>query len=325
MTFFTDERHAKARDAAGKGVLYLFENEKKRIWREDIDRRLGVLSDHACNGVCRNLERAIASRNKFIAHYHELVMGSLLVRAGFQVEYEPRIGVQTPDWRITDASGVSFIVEVLERRQSDQSQQRQQFCHAIQQQLASEAVPYWIEMEWDTALGQAPTPLPSVAEAVDQIRTWLRSPLILRDEMRVTDCALRLDVWRIDPSSPEIVWTGPSETLMPDPKPLRSIIAGKVEKYRAIADTCSFAVAVVLQFASCLEAEDLVSVLAGADGLFKADSALSGCFNLDGHGGFDWTACFIANRGASLPIADLLTRRILAFDRMGGGGRDETR
>lgn len=61
----------------------------------------------------RVLVQRLRSKDNFQTTYNEVIVGYLLSRMGFQIEYEKEIDGRTPDWYLNDNDGNVFVVEVI--------------------------------------------------------------------------------------------------------------------------------------------------------------------------------------------------------------------
>jgi len=114
---FTDEhiqdierRYGHKPDYEKPEIYFMAVSDKYQYLRDEIEAMVAVLSQDKQEKVIPRLQ---ATEN-FIQTYDELVVGSLLRKLGYKVEYDKKIEALTPDWYVYGKREIpSFIVEVF--------------------------------------------------------------------------------------------------------------------------------------------------------------------------------------------------------------------
>src|SRR5574341_1577471 len=90
-------------------------NELQSV-RDEIEQWLARLPEAARGRVVAN----VRSARSFRQTYHELAVGHILRRLGYEVEYEKAINNLTPDWHLEPKDKIPpFLVEVFTANQSE--------------------------------------------------------------------------------------------------------------------------------------------------------------------------------------------------------------
>lgn len=170
-------------------------------------------------------------------------------------------------------------------------------------------------MDWDEP---SKAPLPPIDYVFGQLQRWLGQTREAGDSLAIENCGLQVDVL-----APRSTLKGPAfitslgDAKFVDAAPLRVKIEEKVTKYQELARSFPFAVAVVLNFSTCLGDEELLTTLTGSAGLFQQHPEMSGCFYLYRADDCDWGTTFIVNRHASMSLAETLWGQLGVPNRAG--------
>ncbi len=123
MLVFTDDwvqkirrRYEQYPDYQKPWLYTVTTSDKLQTVRNEIEEWVNWLPQSDRSKVIKNLQ----SKN-FIQTYHELAVGNILKRSGYQLEYEKEFDDNlTPDWYVQPNKGTpAFIVEILTANRSE--------------------------------------------------------------------------------------------------------------------------------------------------------------------------------------------------------------
>lgn len=110
-----------------------FEDEYAAL-RELVELFVGRTTEVQNSG---KLIAALRSSENFLATLYEVVVGDLLLKKGFNLQYEPAFGKLTPDWLVRDSqSGESFLVEVYTAGQPQRTKDFLRFANDLTKRIA---------------------------------------------------------------------------------------------------------------------------------------------------------------------------------------------
>ena len=244
-------------------VYFVATEDEFQATREQVEEWVAILPEHLQKKAIANL-RAEAN---FQQTYHELVVGSLFRNLGLLTEYEKAFNGQTPDWFVSSSDGSQhFVVEVVTENISQSVASWDARISNLQGRLS--------ELQFDFALGvHVPFDL-NVASLdsrhcksiTERVKQWLANDNPSIGNEKEID-GFSFEVAFRDRGYSHVLLIGFARPFSVNPQPLKENIEEKVRKYQALATSnkIPFMVAVVMEFRTGYDAEELENVLFGQE------------------------------------------------------------
>jgi len=266
MQVFTDEWVAQLKERYGTRPAY----QKPRNYFlavEDYNQGIRLRIEEWVAAlpapVHHNLIQRLRSPKNFIHTYHELVVGDLLRRKGFDLEYEKEKDGLTPDWFVRAKGGIpAFVLEVFTsdlslNRSSEQKQIRQ-----LRSRL--EEIPVGVALHVRSERLNVSVDDRRCKDISDRVRRWLM------ENEPSEGAQLELDeftfhVARVNKQYPNVQPIGPSTAFAVNRESLRKNLHAKIKKYRKVVKdrALPLVIGVIADFGTGLTLDDLETELQG--------------------------------------------------------------
>jgi len=213
----------------------------------------------------KSLIRKLQSPENFMQTYHELAVGNILKRLGYQVEYEKSIADLTPDWYVQPRGEMpAFIVEVFTANISDIMSCKERQVRDLLGRL--QRIPigvvlrikfYRTEVTLDPRLNKRIT---------KKIQQWLtdNAPPV---GAQLCLGGIIFEIIHRDVSYPNVRFIATGEIFRVNPRPLLKNLEAKIRKYKKLFTEAGIplVIAVVADPRTGLGLDDLVDVLFGQE------------------------------------------------------------
>lgn len=236
MLVFTDEwvqkirRRYKQYPDYQKPWLYTVAiSNKLETVRNEIEEWVNWLPQSDQSKVIKNLQ----SKN-FIQTYHELAVGSILKRLGYQVEYEKKIDNNlTPDWYAHPNKGRhAFIVEIFTDNRSETTEKHDKQENDLLGRLQQISIDVALNINFDlakVALDQQKNKI--ISKKVQQWLTNNDPPI----GAQLDSSGIVFEIFDRDRNYPNLQYVSSTDAFWIDTESLRKNIETKINKYKVLA------------------------------------------------------------------------------------------
>lgn len=329
MKVFTDEwkqtmiqRYERLPKHNRPYLYFVATREELRPLREEIEEGVAALSPAAQVSVISKLR----SPKNFIHTSHELTVGRLLRRLGYEVEYERSIGGFTPDWYVHPRREIpAFVFEVFTAEVSEKRRAELRASNTLWGWLreipvtgvALHVTSHQTEMKCDDKRGK---------EIARHVRRWLSdgNPPV---GSRLDFDDFSFEVINYNPDYTSLQLLGPGGSFMVNKEPVRINFKEKIRKYREVLRVHGLAlvIGVIADFMTGVSFDSFIDLLWGSeavnylynestgvvkdqrlvrlkDGLFHREPALSAAAWVSREGTGEWQIRVIHNPHCVLPL-----------------------
>jgi len=234
------------------------------VWE---DRRLQI-EQWVANVPPANQKSIISRLRNDVNHaeaYNELAIGESLRVLGYELQYEPRIGDQTPDYLVKGRDKVpDFIVEAVSVRASKEQQENTRRSSWVM--YAIHKIPINAKLEIHRLANNEYPKGREVEAMAKTVRKWLEdSNTKVNDQIEVS--GLRFELLGYQENAPHTLCIGPYESFVVSHESLRRNIRNKLSKYAPVVmhEQMPFVVAVVADFHTGLGVDNMIDVLIGRE------------------------------------------------------------
>lgn len=226
-------------------IHYMLTDSKWGKWRSKYERCISLLPPAARSRIQRRLREDARNTANFQRKCHELYVGSLFAEWGYEVEYEPRCGTQTPDWIARNTRG-KLIIDVTSRNVRPEQDAVDASLNLLVDLLHMIRGNAKLIMEFQRPDAHIPIDDDQIVRIVERTEAWLATSPPIGDEKICFDDANL--VFRF--AEPNTIYHGilvlGGAHQPPHGHPaVEAIILEKLNKYRDLVETerCPFIVA----------------------------------------------------------------------------------